>query len=265
MPPSKIKRGATGPRKKGDVDTDEAIYNAIRQAMLMGKLPAGLNLQEPALARALGVSRERVRKALHRLAHERWLDMIPNRGTFVPTPTIEELHNIYEARKILEVGIARKLATRRAFIDAERLTQHVAAEKKAIKSDDRGRLFKLSAEFHFLLAELSGNDQLINMLRGLLTRSSLHFSLFAPKRLHNCAGPHEHEDIADAVLNGDTSRAAKLMLDHLVGLETMLSVRDRVDNFTSLEDVFRGTAVDRGRRSPPTGRKQGGKLDGKKN
>jgi DNA-binding GntR family transcriptional regulator len=262
MPPKALSRKPER-KKKGDVDTDEAIYNAIRQAMLMGKLPAGLNLQEPRLARALGVSRERVRKALHRLAHERWLDMIPNRGTFVPTPTIEELHNIYEARKILEVGIARKLATRRAFIDTERLNQHVASEKKAIRMDDRGRLFKLSAEFHFLLAELSGNDQLVDMLRGLLTRSSLHFSLFAPKRLHNCAGPHEHEEIADAILEGDTARAAKLMLDHLVGLETMLSVRDRVANFTSLEDVFRCTAAGGGKTSPPGGRKPAARSGGK--
>lgn len=232
MPPARTLR------KKGDVDTDEAIYNAIRQAMLMGRLPAGLNLQEPRLARALGVSRERVRKALHRLAHERWLDMVPNRGTFVPTPSIEELHEIYEARKILEIGITRKLAARHAFIDTDRLLDHVRTERKAIRANDRGKLFRLSAEFHFLIAELSGNKQLFDMLRGLLTRSSLHFSLFAPKRLHNCAGPHEHEDIASAILSGDVEKAATLMLDHLVGLETMLSMREEPAGFTSLEEVF---------------------------
>src|SRR3990167_10387021 len=72
------------PRKprKGDVAADEAVYGAIRRAMHMGRLAPGTKLQEPALARVLGVSRERVRKALHRLVHEGWLTAIPNRGTF---------------------------------------------------------------------------------------------------------------------------------------------------------------------------------------
>ncbi|MGE0154245.1 MAG: GntR family transcriptional regulator, partial [Reyranellaceae bacterium] len=156
----------------------------------------------------------------------------------VPTPSIEEQHEIYEARKILEIGIARKLAARHAFIDTDRLLDHVRTERKAIRANDRGSLFRLSAEFHFLIAELSGNKQLFDMLRGLLTRSSLHFSLFAPKRLHNCAGPHEHEDIASAILAGDVEKAATLMLDHLVGLETMLSMREEPAGFTSLEEVF---------------------------
>src|SRR5258708_37211993 len=96
-------------RRKGDVDTDEAIYHAIRQTMLSGRLPPGLKLREPTLARVLGVSRDRIRKALHRLVHERWLETVPNRGTFVPTPSLEGLHEIYAARKILEVALARKL------------------------------------------------------------------------------------------------------------------------------------------------------------
>ncbi len=67
------------PRKprKGDVAADEAVYGAIRRAMHMGRLAPGTKLQEPALARVLGVSRERVRKALHRLVHEGWLTAFP--------------------------------------------------------------------------------------------------------------------------------------------------------------------------------------------
>src|SRR5258708_5434933 len=71
-------------RRKGDVAADEAVYGAIRRAMHMGRLSPGTKLQEPALARVLKVSRERVRKALHRLVHEGWLQAVPNRRTLVP-------------------------------------------------------------------------------------------------------------------------------------------------------------------------------------
>ena len=76
---------ATAGRRKGDVAADEAVYGAIRRAMHMGRLSPGTKLQEPVLARVLKVSRERVRKALHRLVHEGWLQAVPNRGTFVPS------------------------------------------------------------------------------------------------------------------------------------------------------------------------------------
>ncbi len=100
------------PRKprKGDVAADEAVYGAIRRAMHMGRLSPGTKLQEPALARVLGVSRERVRKALHRLVHEGWLTAIPNRGTFVPTLTVEEMREIYDVRSMLEAAIVRRLS-----------------------------------------------------------------------------------------------------------------------------------------------------------
>ena len=63
--------------KKGDVAADAAVYDAIRRAMHRGRLAPGTKLQEPALARLLEVSRERVRKALHRLVHEGWLTAVP--------------------------------------------------------------------------------------------------------------------------------------------------------------------------------------------
>ncbi len=230
-------------RRKGDVDTDEAIYHAIRQTMLSGRLPPGLKLREPTLARVLGVSRDRIRKALHRLVHERWLETVPNRGTFVPMPSLEELHEIYEARKILEVALARKLATAPGDDVAHRLKEHMRREQIALQSDDRGEVFRLSAEFHFLLGELSDNGELRDILRRLMTRSSLHFSLYGPKELQNCGGPHEHVAIAEAILARHPARAAKLMLDHLVALEALLSTRDEDPTFLGLEAIFRNVVI----------------------
>ena len=49
-------------RLKGNVAIDKAVYDAIRRAILMGRLLPGTKLREPALARVLKVSRERVRQ-----------------------------------------------------------------------------------------------------------------------------------------------------------------------------------------------------------
>jgi DNA-binding GntR family transcriptional regulator len=240
----RAKNGTRQRSPKGNVAIDDAVYGAIRQAMLSGRLRPGTKLQEPVLARLLKVSRERVRKALHRLVHERWLEAVPNRGTFVPAPSVEELRGLYEVRAILEDAVVAKLARAAANGSARRLRAHVAAERSAVKSGDRSRLFGLSTEFHALLAELSGNEQLSRTLKSLLPRSSLHFSLFAPPALHNCAGPHDHGDIVKAVLAGDTDKARALMRQHLMGLVELLSAREEPREHLTLEEVFspdRGT------------------------
>jgi DNA-binding GntR family transcriptional regulator len=230
------------PRKirKGDVAADEAVYGAIRRAMHMGRLAPGTKLQEPALARVLKVSRERVRKALHRLVHEGWLSAVPNRGTFVPSLSVEEMREIYDVRSMLEAAIVRRLSEGHSAASAKRLRAHIAEEKAALKIEDRGRAFELSGEFHVLLAELCRNDELTKLLRGLLTRSTMHFSLSAPQQLHNCAGPHDHGDIAEAILGGKAEKASKLMLAHLAGLIELQSAHPPSARPGDLAEAFRG-------------------------
>lgn len=235
-------KGPSRPRK-GDVATDRAVYDTIRRAMLMGRLLPGTKLAEPALARVLKVSRERVRKALHRLVHEGWLEAVPNRGTFVPSLTVEEVREIYDVRTMLETAIVSRLCMGHGAPEAQRLKAHVGEERIAVRNDDRGRLFGLSGEFHVLLAELCGNEQLAKLLRGLLTRSTMHFSQAAPQRFHNCAGPHDHADIVKAILARDAKKAAKLMLDHLVGLAEWQSAWRPPSTPVGIEEAFRGLSA----------------------
>ena len=240
-----LRKKAQPRRPKGNVAIDKAVYDAIRRAMLMGRLLPGTKLREPALARVLKVSRERVRKALHRLVHEGWLEAVPNRGTFVPALTIEEVREIYDVRTMLETAIVQRLCAEHGAPAAQRLKAHVSEERRAVRTDDRGRLFDLSGEFHILLAELCGNEQLSRLLRGLLTRSTMHFSLSAPERFHNCAGPHDHADIVKAILARDAKKAAKLMLDHLLGLVEWQSAWQAPPDPVALEDAFRGISAKR--------------------
>jgi DNA-binding GntR family transcriptional regulator len=230
-------------KRKGDVAADEAVYGAIRRAMHAGRLAPGAKLQEPVLARVLKVSRERVRKALHRLVHEGWLTAVPNRGTFVPSLTVEEMREIYDVRSMLEAAIVRRLSIKHSAAAAKRLKTHIAEEKAATRVDDRARLFALSGDFHILLAELCGNQELTKLVGALLTRSTMHFSRAAPEQFHNCAGPHEHGDIVAAILDRKTERASRLMLAHLAGLVALQSAKPPAATPIRLEDAFRGAAA----------------------
>src|SRR3954467_4128278 len=114
--------------RKGKSAQDQAGDQGLLRALLEGKLKAGTKLAETPLAAIFGVSRERIRKVLHRLGAERRLEMIPNRGARVPPPTLDDVRSVYEAHRVLEAGVLTQLV--RLVDDAliEKLTAHLTEE-----------------------------------------------------------------------------------------------------------------------------------------
>src|SRR5882757_10727733 len=116
---------------KADPAADEAVYQAVLRAIMEGKLKAGTKLAENPLAEIFAVSRERIRKVLHRLGAERRLEMIPNRGARVPRPTLEDVRSVYEAHRVLEAGVLAQLIRTLDDPLLARLDAHLVAERGA--------------------------------------------------------------------------------------------------------------------------------------
>src|SRR5262250_1195290 len=91
----------------------QSVYEALVELVVEGRLRPGQHLVETELARQLGVSRQPVREALHRLEAEGWVDLRPNQGAFVHVPTDQEVDELLDVRELLEVETAR-LAVRAA-------------------------------------------------------------------------------------------------------------------------------------------------------
>lgn len=211
---------------KGDPETDEAIHAAILEAILDGRLPAGTKLAETPLAEAFGVSRERIRKVLHRLVAERRLEAVPNRGVRVPEPTIEDVQAIYQAHRVLEAGILRELADRLDDALIARLRTHVGEEQRAAMERDRAASVRLSGAFHVLIADCLDNPELSATLRGLLTRSSIMVSVYESTADVFC-GVHEHGAIVEALARRDVESAIELSREHFRHVESRLRLKPK--------------------------------------
>ncbi|NVO17750.1 MAG: GntR family transcriptional regulator [Rhodoplanes sp.] len=223
---------------KADPQTDAAIHDAIARAVMDGSLRAGTKLAEHRLAAIFGVSRERIRKVLHRLGAERRIDIIPNRGARVPQPTVDEVRQIYEAHRVLEAGVLLALAD--ALDDAflARLDAHLAEEHAAAARGDRSASVKLSGGFHLLLVDAIGNPELSRILRDLLSRSSVMVSVYEPANQSICA-VDEHGAIVEALRARDVGRAIDLSGHHFLHVEQRLRLDYAADAATDLEAVFR--------------------------
>ena len=199
------------------------IYEAVLAALLDGRLPAGTPLREHHLAAMFGATRGRARKVLMRLGHEGRLDLIPNRGAFVPTPSLADARRVFEARRVLEAGIVATLAQGIVRRDLEKLRRHLEAERKAAAAGRRHDSVKLSAAFHTLLAQIVGNGAIAESLDRLLLPTQLLVSLYEPASLSHCA-PTEHELVVEALAAGDVKRAVAVMTRHLAAIEGRLAV-----------------------------------------
>lgn len=206
------------------VATEELIYHTIAQTLLAGRLPPGAQMVEARLAELFGVTRERIRKVLHRLGHERLLEVIPNRGAFVASPSLDQAREIYEARRIIEGGIAGRLAGRLSAAHAAALRAHGKREHQALTRGDRALSIRLSGQFHILLAECAGSPFVLRQLQELVSRTSMLVAFFEPAASSECAC-EEHEDILGALVQGDAARAIKAMHSHLSLIETRLTPR----------------------------------------
>ena len=230
---------ASKPRRSSR-PTDLAIYRSVAEAIFEQRLPPGTKLIEDALGEIFGVSRTVIRKVLLRLAHERVIEILPNRGAVVASPSIAEARQVFEARRVVEAAIVAAACKGATAAAVARLRALVADEGDAHARGDRRSWIRLSGAFHLELAELAGNDVLADFLRGLIARTSLIIALYEAPGKSACASD-EHRTLLDAIANGGETAAVRLMIQHLARCEEKLDLVSS-EREIDLHEVFgRGT------------------------
>ncbi|WP_011579681.1 MULTISPECIES: GntR family transcriptional regulator [Chelativorans] len=215
----------------------EAIYERLWDAIAERNLRPGTRLKEEQLAEIFAVSRARVRSALAALERDGLVRLVPNRGAFVAEPTIREARDIFFARATIESKLVERLCAHASTGAINRLKAHVAEERAAAERCDRAAAVRLSGGFHLLIAELAGSPYLFEVLRDLVSRTSLITAMYQPRGEKDC-GPDEHEDIVSKIACGDVE-AAKLAMDHhLDHIERQLNLAQSDEGPRHLREIL---------------------------
>jgi DNA-binding GntR family transcriptional regulator len=191
----------------------QSVYEALVELVIAGRLSPGQHLVETELARHLGVSRQPVREALHRLEAEGWVDLRPNQGAFVHVPTDAEVDQLLDVRELLEVETARLAARPATAEQVARLRAICRDGENAVAAGDTERFVTVNNDFHAALAEIAGNAVLADLSAIVRRRVRWYYRQVAPLRGHeSCA---EHEGLVDAIEAGDVEQAAKAARGHV--------------------------------------------------
>lgn len=203
---------------------ERVIVDRLTSAVMEQRLSPGTKLSEAALCETFGVGRMHVRRALLMLANQGIVDLQSNRGAFIARPGVQEARDIFATRLILEPTIIKSVIENAESAELRALRDHIDLEQKARKRRNRREAIRLSGEFHVRLTEAAGNAVMSNIVRDLVTRSSLIIALFGSTDASACQDD-EHLQILEAVSAGDGKKAVRLVRLHLEHIEADLDLR----------------------------------------
>jgi len=212
------------------------VHEQIWSAIVDHSLPPETRLVESELCEIFGVGRTRVRQVLQRLAHERVVTLMRNRGAMVSKPSVREAREVFAARRLIETSIVETVINSATSKDIKRLQKHVAREQDAWRANDRRAILKLSGEYHLLLAEAADNNILLEVLRDLVSRSSLIIAVYQSPGASPCP-PDAHRELT-ATLERRERAAIKLMVQHLDHVFADLTLEERSGGGIDLKTVF---------------------------
>jgi DNA-binding GntR family transcriptional regulator len=216
----------------------DRVYHAIYAAVIDHRLAPGSRLREEELAQTFAVSRTLVRQALQKLAQDGVIVLRPNRGAQVPEPTRRDGEHVFDARRVVECEVARRLAGKLDPAQLAELRQIVEAETRATKAQNKQEAIRLSGQFHLRLAQMSGNPIFVRLLEELLPTTSLLIALYKAPGEPMCVA-HSHRQLLQVLVQGASGAgAATEMRRHLNEIEKSLSQPVNKAG-PSLRDVFK--------------------------
>jgi DNA-binding GntR family transcriptional regulator len=190
----------------------QSVYDALIDLIVGGELQPGQHLVETDLARQLGVSRQPIREALHRMEAEGWVDLRPSQGAFVHVPTGAEVDELLDVRALLEAETARLAARAATPAQVARLREICAGAQEAAGQDDLGRAVAANDSFHGEIALVAGNSVLAELAGIVGRRVQWYYRMAAPGHGHGSSP--EHAELIDAIEAADPDQAQLLARRH---------------------------------------------------
>lgn len=217
---------AVAPLRRRRLVDDAA--QALRSAILNGRLRAGTRLRQTDLADQLAISRTPIREALVRLQDEGLVELLPGGGVRVKLLALDEAVELYDLREVLD-GLAARLAARHAdAASLARLERALDRMARCLERDDPNQWFPAHVSFHDEIFRSSGHRRL-QSLSSVVKLSIRHFHPLLLQTPHRLADAYrEHHAIFEALAARDGEQAERLARAHIANAkEIVLKVMAR--------------------------------------
>ena len=201
----------------------ERVVDALRDAIIAGRLKPGERIRERELVSLLGVSRSPLREAIRILETEGLITSLAHRGARISELSATDLHDMLDVRIMLESFAARLFIERLDEAVLRAMEEQVERSRAPGYRVDLQENFDLGLEFHDLLVGACGNRKVVQMHENL-KRHQTRYQHFAFARLgRDLRALDEHALMVAMLRARDLGAVERLMRAHLLRFHDYLA------------------------------------------
>jgi DNA-binding GntR family transcriptional regulator len=201
------------PRRSEDAPHVERAYRNLKAAIVEGRYRPGASLSEVGLATEHGMSRTPIREGLARLWQEGYLDRVVGHGYFVSRVTVQQIHDTFDVRRLLEGAAAQRAAELATPEDIDRLVRLARVPIGA--TADYRQSETANVQFHLAIAACARNTLALELIERCLAQVDRFMSLGVHFGQFTENATEAHIQIADAIARHDAAAARTRMEEHL--------------------------------------------------
>lgn len=202
---------------------NEQAYDHLQKLITDGQLSYHEIYSETKLAKELGISRTPFRDAIHRLAQEGYIDIIPSKGFRLHQITERDVIETFQIRTALETYCTMQIARdvkeknnanlRPFFKELDWLMENM----KEVMENDRGidEFCEYDFRFHRKIIDYLENEQFSSVFASFLYRMKRLAKLSLQHEGRMAQTVEEHQAILDAMKNGDTEHIYEITMVHM--------------------------------------------------
>ncbi|WP_249383884.1 GntR family transcriptional regulator [Chitinivorax sp. B] len=203
----------------------------LRNRILSGHYPEGMQLRQEAVSRDLGMSRVPVREALRQLEAEGLVRIVEHKGAVVTTLALEEIVELLRVRVLLECDLLLEAVPRQTQTDIDAATAVLAEFDAALASRDVQDWGILNARYHMTLYRAARRPQTMAIVEQLHNRTERYTRMQLMLSDVGGKAQAEHTELLNLCRRKDAIGAVAFLREHILSAEA------------ALEDYFRGQQV----------------------
>ena len=198
-----------------DTKLTQMAYEKILNAIVYGRLDLGEPLSENDLAKALDMSKAPIRQSLNELRLKGLVVVIPQSGSYVFSPTREEIEELSDFRLLLEqraLVVSMQTAGPAMLRSLKKIVDRM---RDAYQANDLFQSKLLDTEYHQTFINHSQNRYLIQSYENIVPSVGALRYRFMDTAVYRNRAFDEHQKMLECLTAGSVTKACDILDDHI--------------------------------------------------
>ncbi len=193
----------------------ETTYEALKQAIIMGEIPAGSRLIETVYAESLHISRTPLREAFRKLELDGLVAYEERRGVVVRAFTMEDIEETFMIRDALMMLIIPSIINNVTGKDIGELATILQMMDISQEAEDAAELAVLNRQFHRKIEQISDKKRILRVIESQQEYVTRFSQLTIASIVRRSDANKEHHLLLKLLEQRDEAAFSELMRKHL--------------------------------------------------